>query len=765
MAESLGRATFDVLLDTSFFRAGIDKIVSMAQGAGQKVKDSLGGPPGKGTLASLDIRINSLNEEIRLVEIGSKKYKQLQKDIRSATQERLKAEAGLRGGGGGGGGGLGGLANAAGIGLSVAGVAAGIKGAVQESVEFETITRKLTNTLGSGGAADALKFTRGVADQLGLSYKQLSNDFGSFTAAASAAGIPMQQQQAVFAAVAKAGQSLGLSNDAVSGSLQALQQVASKGTVQMEELRGQLGDRMPIALAATAKGLGISQQSLIGLVESGQLAAGDFFPALTKGLNELTAGGGGAETTAQQFARLNNAWEDLQRALGDTLLGTVAGAAKNLAGAVKFAADNTKTLVAVMAGLGGAVGTYMLIAKATKIATAAQKGLAVAAAIAQSIMNPAGAIKVAAALAVGAGTAAAVGKAIEGASGSQAKLGAETDRTKVKQLEANAAAAQHAAAEKKALLNRQNQQLKSLVIEKSNLQGQEARLGFYAQEHKLVGEINAARAQGALSRSDTIKTLLDQEMKQAQDLAKNDAQRKQIEKKFGQAKFNQTVAEFDLKARALVAEQGSQQASLAFEQQKVAAAGKRAEIEAQIALIQAQMANNEKNTPETQRNVELAQQNLDLIRKQNSEEQALGGLRQQLLGEQQAVARERLGQERLIALNGQAQNASAEQQAQLQRDVNRQLSEQAGYADAAAVSAQNFRNQLQGASEARGDLSTSFQTQVNTVIDGNQQFSQMNTYLSQIATNTGKQATVNVTLNGTGGIARGNSPAVSGTSR
>ena len=218
-----------------------------------------------------------------------------------------------------------------GLGFSVVGF---LKGSVEKAMELESISRKLTNTLGPQGAAGALDFARGTADTLGLSFKDLANNFGSFTAAATAAGVPLKQQKELFGAVAKAGQALGLSNDEISGSLLALQQVASKGTVSMEELRGQLGERLPIALAATAKGLGMSQQELIKLVESGRLTSTEFFPALTKGLNDLTEGAGGIPTAAQNFARLQNAWDDLQASFGTSLLPTVTEGVKALAGAL-----------------------------------------------------------------------------------------------------------------------------------------------------------------------------------------------------------------------------------------------------------------------------------------------------------------------------------------------------------------------------------------------------------------------------------------------
>jgi tape measure domain-containing protein len=243
-------------------------------------------------------------------------------------------------------------ANQATIGLStaIAGIAGAaavgslFKTAINEAVQLETISRRLTNTLGKQGAGQALSFTKGLADQLGLSFKTLSGTFASFTAAASGAGVPLQQQKDLFAAVAKAGQSLGLSNEQISGSFLALQQVAAKGTVQMEELRGQLGERLPIAFAAAAKGLGRTQQELIKLVETGQLSSSQFFPALTRGLNEMTAGAGGAETAAQNFQKLQNAWDELMASFGQSLLPLVIEHVKNLGVVVeglgrKFEAD------------------------------------------------------------------------------------------------------------------------------------------------------------------------------------------------------------------------------------------------------------------------------------------------------------------------------------------------------------------------------------------------------------------------------------------
>jgi|GEM_PF-5486301 len=298
----------------------------------QEINTALNGFSGRDqTLTGLRGRLSELNQTLEKTAIGSREFKQTQREIAAAQRDVDKAlgQTGMAAKALGGA--LSGL-GALGVGFSVVGF---LKGSVEKAMELETITRKLSNTLGPQGAAGALGFTRELADRLGLSYADLSNNFSTFTAAATAAGVPLEQQKGLFAAVSKAGQALGLSNDEISGSFLALQQTASKGRVSMEELGSQLGERLPIALAAAAKGLGMSTSALIKLVESGQLTVTQFFPALTKGLEDLTADTGGVPTAAQNFARLQNAWDDLQASFGTSLLPTVTAGVKRLSESFK----------------------------------------------------------------------------------------------------------------------------------------------------------------------------------------------------------------------------------------------------------------------------------------------------------------------------------------------------------------------------------------------------------------------------------------------
>lgn len=330
MAESLGSVLVTVQADDSQYQSRLASAFAAAQRFGRNVQQALGGDQAGQSLTGLAIKLNTLRQEFETVAIGSKRFRELRAEIEKTQRVIDKANGGGRGAG---------LID--GLATGLAGLGAGaaltgfLKGSIDSAIQLETITKKLSNTLGEQGAGKALSFTKGLADQLGLSFTTLSSTFSGFTAAASAASVPLETQRNLFAAVAKAAQQLGLSNDEISGSLLALQQVASKGTVQMEELRGQLGERLPIAFGATAKGLGITQQELIKLVETGRLTADVFFPALTKGLNELTSSSEGAPTAAQNLQILQNRWKELQTEFGTNLLPTVTESVKGLTAALE----------------------------------------------------------------------------------------------------------------------------------------------------------------------------------------------------------------------------------------------------------------------------------------------------------------------------------------------------------------------------------------------------------------------------------------------
>lgn len=382
MADSVGSAVLTLSVDDAPLRAGLDKALQQAQAKGKQIEKALEARQSRvdqnqtqilrlqresltadnQRLSVIRTQIAAIQQENREQQAGIGVLKQklaINRELESSTRAQIQAakaqQASVTNALGAFAGGLPGLGGIAGLGTA-AGLAGLFTGAIQSAMELESITRKLSNTLGQQGAGGALAFTKGLADQLGLSFTTLSGGFASFTAAATAANVPLEQQKELFGAVSKAAQALGLSNDEISGSLLALQQIASKGTVSMEELRGQLGERLPIALSAAARGLGVTQQELIKLVESGGLASERFFPALTKGLNELTAASGGAPTAAQNLQMLANAWKELQVELGTNLLPGVTSFIKGFVDAYKGAQVINRASKLGIGGIAGQLG-------------------------------------------------------------------------------------------------------------------------------------------------------------------------------------------------------------------------------------------------------------------------------------------------------------------------------------------------------------------------------------------------------------------------
>lgn len=135
--------------------------------------------------------------------------------------------------------------------------------------------------------ARQIDFLRRTASEAGVSFGGLSAEFVKFSASMKNANVPLEEANALFASVVRASTSLGLGAEATAGSLNALGQMASKGVVSMEELRQQLGDRLPGAFGLMAQGLGITESQLVKLVETGRLATRDAIVPLTKALTTL----------------------------------------------------------------------------------------------------------------------------------------------------------------------------------------------------------------------------------------------------------------------------------------------------------------------------------------------------------------------------------------------------------------------------------------------------------------------------------------------
>lgn len=186
------------------------------------------------------------------------------------------------------------------------------------AAEIETLQTGLQAVSGSAEkAAEDMDFVRRMAGAAGADVVETGRAFLGLTAATKGTAVEGEVTRQVFEAVTVSMARAGKSSAETSNALTALAQMAGKGKVQMEELRGQLGEALPGALNAAAKGLGITTKELTDLVEQGQITAQDLFPALTKGLNDLYGSAGGAQTLAQEITNVKNAFTDMAANIGE----------------------------------------------------------------------------------------------------------------------------------------------------------------------------------------------------------------------------------------------------------------------------------------------------------------------------------------------------------------------------------------------------------------------------------------------------------------
>jgi tape measure domain-containing protein len=212
-------------------------------------------------------------------------------------------------------------AGLAGIGLSIAGAVEAVKGIAQATIQFQQFTSTLQVGTGSAkGAADAIAFVRSESQRLGLDLATAADQFGKLSAASKGTTLEGKATRDIFSSVAAAATAMGLSADQTSGSLLAIQQMISKGTVSAEELRGQLGERLPGAFQLAARAIGVTTSELDKLLRSGSITAEQLLPALSKELNKTF--GAQSEQAAQgltaQMNRMNTAIFDLKIAIGES---------------------------------------------------------------------------------------------------------------------------------------------------------------------------------------------------------------------------------------------------------------------------------------------------------------------------------------------------------------------------------------------------------------------------------------------------------------
>jgi tape measure domain-containing protein len=193
---------------------------------------------------------------------------------------------------------------------------------VETTIKFQGYSKAIE--FGSGSAANFARnqqFLNDLINKYGLGLASTTEAYKSFFNASTLAGQSQQETNRQFEAVTKAGTVLKLTTDQMQGAFLALGQMMSKGTVQSEELRQQLGERIPGAITIMARALGVSEIKLNKMLEQGQVLSKDALPKFAAELEKTF--GPGAEKNLNGLVnaqnRFNSSIDGLVLAIGTRL--------------------------------------------------------------------------------------------------------------------------------------------------------------------------------------------------------------------------------------------------------------------------------------------------------------------------------------------------------------------------------------------------------------------------------------------------------------
>ncbi|ENA3749091.1 tape measure protein, partial [Escherichia coli] len=191
------------------------------------------------------------------------------------------------------------------------------------------------------------EFTKSLAQTTGLDIAELQSQFAGFGASAKES-MGIQGSEELFKSMIGYSRLMGRSEEEIKRALTALSQMAGKGQVMAEELKGQLAEAVPGMVQVFAKATGKTEQELFDAMKKGALKSADTLQKVTQELDkQITAKGGWkaiSESTQAQLGNLKNSWnttldsifrgsedglQDFTRSL-TTLLNALGGSGKTL---------------------------------------------------------------------------------------------------------------------------------------------------------------------------------------------------------------------------------------------------------------------------------------------------------------------------------------------------------------------------------------------------------------------------------------------------
>lgn len=157
------------------------------------------------------------------------------------------------------------------------------------------------------------KFIQDLTQITGMDTTETQAQFASFGASATTT-MGLEGSEELFKNLTGYARLMGRSDEQIQRALTAVSQMASKGQVMAEELKGQLSEALPGATQAFAKALGLTEKQLFDKMKNGDVKASDALPKFAKELGAQINSRGGwkaiQDSTQTMLGNLKNTWNN-----------------------------------------------------------------------------------------------------------------------------------------------------------------------------------------------------------------------------------------------------------------------------------------------------------------------------------------------------------------------------------------------------------------------------------------------------------------------
>ena len=159
--------------------------------------------------------------------------------------------------------------------------------------------------------AESERWITELGNKYGQSINNLEQSFGKFLAASRGAGVEIDTVKNIFQGLTQAVSSFGLSASDANLAFLAVEQMMGKGVVSAEELRRQLGERIPTAMTAMARAVGEqygtdgSVAALQQKLKAGAINSAEVMEVFVQKLKELS-GAPDVDNLETSYTRLGN---------------------------------------------------------------------------------------------------------------------------------------------------------------------------------------------------------------------------------------------------------------------------------------------------------------------------------------------------------------------------------------------------------------------------------------------------------------------------